>query len=446
MANDSDTVIRDVACTVCACVCDDLRVTVRDGQIVEAERACALARPWFEQSWETAVPGAEVRGQPVEFQTAVEAAAAILKQSRAPLIYGLSRSSTEGQRAAIALADSIGATIDTTASEGHAPSILALQQVGESTCSLGEVRNRADLVIYWGADPLETHPRHMERYSRDPAGLHIPHGRADRKIVVLDSRRSRTAEEADWFLPMTEGRDFEVLWTLRALIKGVPIDESYNPGIPLADLKTLAALMKSCQCGIVFFGYGVARHPLGHRNVEALLRMVIDLNQFTRFHARRMRVLGDVSGADSVLCWQTGYPFSVNLARGYPRYGPDEYSAGEVLGNRETDAIVLIGTSRCNFSPEANAHLASIPKIVLERPGESLPVAPTVRISTATYGIHRPGIAYRMDEIPIPLRPVLQSTLPSDGEVLRAIHQQLAHLGDDSEAKESKVARGIDIH
>ncbi len=422
----SDRVIDDVACTVCACVCDDLKVTVRDGRIVSAERACSLAEPWFLGSWTTTSPPVHVRGHAAPFNDAVQAAADILRSARAPLFYGLSKSSTEGQRAAVTLADRLGATIDTTASEGHAPSILAMQQSGESTCSLGEIRNRADLVLYWGADPIDTHPRHMERYSMDATGLFIPRGRADRTLVVVDSQRSATSDQADWFLPIDEGRDFDVLWTLRGLLKGVEPNPGQSVGAPLEELKRLAERMKTCRCGVIFFGYGVARHPLGHRNVEALLRLVIDLNQFTRFHARRLRVVGDVSGADSVLCWQTGYPFSVNLSRGYPRYNPGEYSAGDVLENSEADALVLIGTSRVtSFPPAALDHIRTIPTIVLERATAELPLEPTVHFATATYGIHRAGTAYRMDEIPIRLRPVLESDLPSDGEVLRAIHAAL---------------------
>ena len=41
---------------------------------------------------------------------------------------------------------------------------------------------------------------------------------------------------------------------------------------------------------------------------------------------------------------------------------------------------------------------------------------PTVRFTTAVYGVHRPGVVYRMDEIPIPLRAVL----PSDGDYVAA--------------------------
>ncbi|HJQ81936.1 MAG TPA: formylmethanofuran dehydrogenase subunit B, partial [Lacipirellulaceae bacterium] len=159
-----------MACTVCGCVCDDLRVSVSGPLVTHTEGACKLAQPWFDSlAQPTSRPAASVKGQPASLTQAIERAADILRDSRAPLIWGLSRSSTAGQRAAVRLAEQIGATIDTTASVCHGPSIMAIQQVGESTCSLGEVRNRADLVVFWGADPAETHPRHFERYSVDAA-------------------------------------------------------------------------------------------------------------------------------------------------------------------------------------------------------------------------------------------------------------------------------------
>jgi formylmethanofuran dehydrogenase subunit B len=153
----ADEIFEDVACTVCACVCDDLRVTVREGRIVDYQPFCSLIGDWFaQQNSRPSVPAMR-RGLEIPFETAIHEAAKFLRDARAPLLYGLSQSSTAGQRAAVALADRLGATIDTTASEGHAPSILALQQVGESTCSLGEIRNRADLVIYWGQQPIFPH-------------------------------------------------------------------------------------------------------------------------------------------------------------------------------------------------------------------------------------------------------------------------------------------------
>src|SRR5690606_23221433 len=111
-------------------------------------------------------------------------------------------------------------------------------------------------------------------------------------------------------------------------------------GVPLEELERLADMMRKCRCGVIFFGLGVTRQRLGHQSVEALLRLVTDLNAHTRCHARRMRVPGDVTGADTVLCWQTGYPFSVNLAKGYPRYNPGEFSANGLLERQEVDACL----------------------------------------------------------------------------------------------------------
>lgn len=413
----------DIACTVCGCVCDDLRISVDDGKLAVVDSRCRLAEAWFlKQNVAPAGSAAEVAGKPVALADGIAAAAGILRAAKMPLIYGLARSSTPGQRAAVHLADEIGAIIDTNASTCHGPSIVALQAVGESTSTLGEVRNRADLVIYWGSNPASTHPRHMERYAVEPKGQFVPGGRADRTVVVVDIEKTETARTADLFVKVDQGSDFEVLWVLRALVQGLKVDVAEVGGVKLEVLADLAAHMKRCKTGVVFFGRGLSMGPVGQAGVEALLRLTTELNAFTRFYARRMRIYGDVAGADSVLTWQTGYPFSVNLARGYPRYSPGEYSAEACLSRGEVDACVMVGGEGIRtLSDRARAMLEKIPTIVLDYASAERLMEPSVRFTTAVYGIHRAGTAYRMDEVPIPLRGFLASPLPSDDEVLDAV-------------------------
>lgn len=423
---NSEVVVSDVACTVCGCVCDDLRMHVAQRRIVQAERACGLAEPWFLEQGSRTPAAAEIESQPSSIGDAVQRAVQILQSARAPLIYGLSRSSTDGQRAAVALADRIGANIDTTASLCHASSVMALQVVGEQTCTLGEVRNRADLVVFWGSNPVVSHPRHQERYSVFPTGEFRPGGRSDRMVIVADIKATPSTEQADLFLPIEPGRDLEALWTLRCLVQGIPVPPEASTGAPLDLLRDVAQRMKSCRFGIVFFGLGLSTTGLGHHNVEALLQLVRELNDYTRFYARRMRVQGDVTGADLVLAWQTGYPFSVNLSRGYPRYNPGEYSAQDLLEQGEVDACLFLGSEGVKrFSPAARDALRHVPTIVLDHPTVDSQVAPTVRFTTGVYGIHYAGTAYRMDEVPVPLRAVLPSEYPSDGEILRRMLESL---------------------
>lgn len=424
--------IENVACAICGCVCDDLRITVDEGRIVQADGACRLAEPWF-LGQEADRPAAQIDGQAAPLDDTVARAAELLHGAKSPLIYGLSRSSTEGQRAAIALAEQLGATIDTTASLCHAPSVIALQEVGEVTCTLGEVKNRADLVIFWGVNPEVSHPRHLERYSLFPRGRFVPGGRADRTLVVADVKPTATTEMADLFLPIEPGKDFEALTTLRSLICGFPVKRDAAIGAPLNLLEGLAERMKSCRYGVVFFGLGLSMTGLGQHNVEALLLLVRDLNRYARFCARRMRIPGDVTGADMVLAWQTGYPFSVNFARGYPRYNPDEFSAQGMLERGDVDVCLFVGSEgAARFSDQALSRLKEIPTITLDYSAAESLFAPTIRFTTAVYGIHRPGTAFRMDGVPIPLRSFLTSHYPSDGEVLTAIAAQLPLMARDS--------------
>jgi formylmethanofuran dehydrogenase subunit B len=91
--------------------------------------------------------------------------------------------------------------------------------------------------------------------------------------------------------------------------------------------------------------------------------------------------------------------------------------------------VVLVGGERVpRFSEAARRHLDAVPVILLDPSFAEVHVRPAVRFRTAVYGIHRRGTAYRMDEVPVPLRPVLSSELPADDEVLRAIRRQLSEL------------------
>jgi formylmethanofuran dehydrogenase subunit B len=424
-------IVENATCTFCGCVCDDMVLKVQGDRIVEAKNACVLGKAWFLSHHGEDRPVALIEGQPASLEEAVERAAEILVQARYPVVYGLSDTTCEAQRIAVAIADWIGGCVDTTTSVCHGPSGMAFQGVGEVTCSLGEVKNRADLVVFWGCNPAESHPRHMTRYSTMPRGLFVPNGRKDRTVVLVDVRRTKTAPAADIFLQIKPRRDFEALWALRALIKGCSPGSSIEEetGISLAQLQDLAQRMKSCKFGVLFFGMGLSMTRGKHLNVEAALALARDLNQYTKFYIKPMRGHGNVTGADNVVSWQTGYPFGVNLARGYPRFNPGEYTTADLLARGEADAALIIASDpMANFSEPAREHLRRIPYIALDPKETPTTRHATVAFTTAVYGINVAGTVYRMDDVPIRLRPAIPSPYPSDEEVLRRLERRIRQL------------------
>ena len=95
---------------------------------------------------------------------------------------------------------------------------------GKVSCTLGEVKNRADFILYWGGNPAECHPRHFTKYTIMQKGKFIPEGRKGRTMVLVDIRETMSVKAADIFLQVRPGKDFEVITALRALVKGHRVD------------------------------------------------------------------------------------------------------------------------------------------------------------------------------------------------------------------------------
>jgi len=301
---------------------------------------------------------------------------------------------------------------------------MAFQGIGEPTSTLGEVKNRADLIIYWGSNPAESHPRHMARYAVTARGKFIPNGRKDRTVVMVDVRPTPSARAADIFLQIAPGKDFEVLWALRALVKGFKVEaESLaGTGISLEQLSDLAERMKNCRFGAFFIGQGLTQTKGKHMNTGATFLLTRDVNSYTKFVLIPMRGHGNVTGIDSVLAWQTGYPFGVNFSRNYPRFNPGEFTMVDVLSRGEADAALIIASDPFANLPETvRSRLRQIPTIALDTHESETTCIANVAFITATAGINVDGTVYRMDNIPLPLTKLLPSQYPSDEEVLQRI-------------------------
>jgi len=426
-------IVKHATCTFCGCVCDDMDLTVDldEKRIIKAKNACVLGRAWFAEHAIGDWPIAMIDGKEVSKEEAIEEAAQTLVKAKFPIIYGLSDTTCEAQRQAVAITDIIKGTIDTTTSVCHGPSGLAFQGVGESTMSLGEVKNRADLVIYWGGNPAASHPRHFTRYTVTPKGMFIPNGKKDRTVVLVDVRKTPSVPVADIFIQLKPGKDFEVLWALRALVKGKKIDASIEEetGVSLTTLEDLVDKMKNCRYGVLFFGMGLTMTRGRHFNSGALMALTTDLNEFTHFVAKPVRGHGNVTGADNVLSWQTGYPFGVNFNRGYPRFNPGEFTTVDTLSRGDADAAMFIASDPAsNFPKAAIEHMKKIPVISLDTKQTETSKLAHVAFATSTYGINTAGTVYRMDDVPITMRPAFDSPYPDDEEILTAIKKRVREL------------------
>ena len=426
--------LSNVICPFCGCLCDDLRLTIEKGHIVRNERGCALSKTKFLHYLEDRMPYPSVRIgsdlKQVSLEEAIVQAAEYLINARRPLIYGLSSTENDAHREAYRLAELLGGVVDNTSSVCHGPSILGVQESGEPVGALAEVRNRADLIVYWGANPMFAHPRHVNRFVR-AKGEFIKDPSNERQMWVVDVRESVTSRIADRSFVITPGSDLEVIGVLRALIRGHEVDVSSVSGLPIEAVMEMAETMRRVKYGVLFYGLGLTQSRGRHRNVDAAVRLVQDLNNFTKWNMMPMRGHYNVAGANKTSTWTTGYPFAVDYSRGYPRYQPGEYTAVDLLRRREVDVLLNVAADPvAHFPRRAVENMRSIPVINLDPKRNLTSLVAAVNIPTAMAGIECDGAVARMDGLPLYLRKIVEppeGVFP-DRDVLRMIYDRVEEV------------------
>ena len=398
----------DATCAGCGCLCDDIVATVAGGWL-EVSGTCALGDAWFADR--AAGPVARLDGREASLDEAADAAAEILRNARAPLVYGLGRTSNEAQRRAVALAEAAGAIVD-PARSGEAG--LAFQAIGSSTATFGEIRDRAEVVVCWRADPVAANPRLLGRLRLDRTA------RGSRSLVVVDAQHTATAAEADAFVALEAAQDFEALWALRALVAGAPLDGDGAAGLPLDGLGDLAQRMRGARHVAILHSGGAELDAL------ALLWLVRDLARDRHAVSLGLRRDGNAQGAEDVLAAQTGFPTAVSFARGHPRANPGELSAAALLARGEVDAALVIASDPLADLPhDAAQRLRDLPTVVIDARETATAQAARVAFAPAVDGIEVAGTAHRMDGVPVPLHALLASERPAAADVLAAIAERL---------------------
>lgn len=480
--------VRAVTCPVCGCLCDDIELRIEHGKIVKVKNGCSLSEAKFlgHDEHRLLKPLVRKNGRlcEVSLEEAIAKAAEILSKAEYPVLYGWSSTSCEAIRVGIELAEQVGGVIDNTSTVCHGPSVVSIQDVGIPTCTLGQVRHRADLVVYWGSNPWSSHPRHIERYTmfsegrfeKSEWGDYITKTKAattrkkvesalrlsprdslatvtparnmpcpailkkGRKLIVVDVRRTRTAEIADYFIQVEPNKDYELLQAFRALVREQEIEVDKVAGVPVETLEEVADAMIECNFGVIFFGLGLTMSKGKARNVDAAICLTRDLNLRTKFVIMPMRGHFNVSGADTVFTWQTGYTYAVDFSTGYPRYNPGETSIVDVLMRKESDAALVVASDPvANFPRTASEHLTRNPLIVIDPHFNATSQVADVVLPSAFVGIEAAGTAYRMDHVPLPLKEVVKppKDLLRDEEILRKILKETKKLKKKQQCEEA---------
>jgi formylmethanofuran dehydrogenase subunit B len=440
---------QNVTCPFCGLLCDDLEVSRTGSTLKVIKNGCGRAVAGFQRTLPPAKP--QVRGSEVDLQVAIEAAAALIKQSSLPL-YGGMASDVAGARAIMSLADRSGGVVDHALSEGQYRNIKVVQMSGWIMSTLSETRNRADVIVIVGSDVHKLHGRFFDRIVCPPSSMFddVPQKRT---IVFIGEGLDTSGAKGDRIgevinLQCSNDRLTDVLGALLARLRGLPVQtreaapakrgglfssllphlrESVSPapevaGVMLSDIDAVAEKCKAAHYPVLVW----APPGLNFAQADLAVLLISDIVKELNFTTRAAGLsLGGNEGAPSaaaVSTWQTGYPLRVSFANGKPEYDSYRYSIGRMLAENEGDLLLWLSSFTTDLGPPATR----LPTIVLGTPGLRLSQPPAVFIPVGTPGVDHAGSMVRCDNVvSLPVKDLGRARLPRAADVLSAVEAAL---------------------
>jgi formylmethanofuran dehydrogenase subunit B len=395
-----------VTCTGCALLCDDIEATIENNRIKETKNACRRGAARIKGCTKRLVPSIDQK--PTDMESSIKKTVEIIKNARSPMLFGLDNSTYEAQVKGIQLAKKINAVIDDTSSFCQGLLIERILQKKLRTCSLEDIRNKADVLVYWGSDAQDSQPRHLSRFSYFPRGESRQRGyEEDRMAIAIDVRESNTAKICKghfYRIPLKGDREF-ILALIEALSGKVPVYDTKK-------MLELAGILKKAEFGAIFVGIGLTYSI--KEDFDILTALAEKLPNFTI-----MPMVGhyNMRGFNEALFKETGF---VNRVKFEPKAVHDnKYSIMESLIKKNIDAIIVVGSDPLASLPRpVLTYLASIPVVCIDPCISMTSKIAAVTIPCASSGVESGGTAIRMDGKVISLSKIITSEYMTDEEIM----------------------------
>ncbi|MBB1161621.1 molybdopterin-binding domain-containing protein [Aquariibacter albus] len=390
--------------------------------------------------------GPTLDGQPLDAATAHATAARWLAQARQPLIAGLA-ADVDGQRALFRLAAACGAVSDPVGGAAWAEALMALQDRGQFTTTLSEVRERADLLLFLGSTPEARLPSFLRRAGLDGAPSRAAHAGsacpvpAGRKLRVLGAPTGEAlAALGATALGATalEGADlgeldlFDALAQLNALAAG-RVARDATPA-----LQALAAELQAAQYAVLV--YEPSKLPAqGGLLIEAVQRLVGTLNAKGRAASLPLSGHHGLATAHYAHTWLSGLPLRTRVGPLGLEHEPRRHDASRLIATGGAD--LLLWVAAFGNEPAAPA-AAGLPRIALVPPGAPVPegTGPLLVIPVGTPGLDHAGHLFRSEGTTVLHLPAGDpSELPPVGTVVAAVAEAMAGASAPSSPHAAKA-------
>lgn len=408
-------VSKTLTCPGCGCLCDDIEVDLDKDRITQTRNACTKGSTllYAAQNPERRTRPL-VSGNEVSINEALKAAVRLLTEAKQPMIFGLDRSTLETQSLAIELAKKLGAVIDDSSSYTFG-SVMEMIITGVlPTCSLAEVRDNADFLLYWGADPPHTHPRHLSKFTYYSYSDYTEAGWFPNvTISCISNRESEFTGMCRPVFTIEPGEDKSLIASILSQLNGI---ESTKHAAAFVEM------IKNASFCTIFCGVDLI-YSLNN-DLNTFIEMVQILSQSTRIAIIPMIEEPNLRGFNQLLYQKTGYINGVDFKDG--QIHATSLPFLERVTTQPADCALVIGADPGSMLPRSVVQsLQPVPVICLDHFITPTTQAANVVIPTSLPGLESAGTAISMDGEERTLIKARDTVYVSESDILKQLMEKI---------------------
>jgi formylmethanofuran dehydrogenase subunit B len=385
--SDFDRAYHSMLCAGCSCLCDDISYYMKEGHVTRTLNLCEVGwKRLCAVSAEDRVPPPS----PSLLSDTVNQAARLLQAHPPVLVLGADNADEAAIRTSFELAGTFRGISLPWAYPGIRRFYERAKRFGWATGLLDEVRDRAESVIFWRADPLVTHHRHLSRYSLFARGRLTERGNLDRNLAAVASHETVLEPLCQQFFQLSTDQDSGLIEAL-----------AHPGGGGGFDHRDLPALARALQ-GSSYVALFVDPEKVTDEALDAMFRWSAKLNTEGR---KRMVILPlwdagpNIEGFCRVSLEKNATPWGGPFAKASAGTQPEDTSWEDLAGT--VGSVILISSgvdaSPGNVLPKS---LSEKPRVVIDPFKRTPALKDQVVIPTALPGLESDGIFFRADGLP----------------------------------------------
>jgi len=427
-----------VTCTGCSLLCDDIIIRTDGLYIDEIIGACLKGKERFDQiTAKNRIINPLIRKngelEKVSWDEAFEKVLTIMKTSSKPLLYGFSNSSCEAQLKGIRLAKKIDGFIDSNSTICQGKTLNISRDSGMTLTTISEIINNVDTLILWGLNAAESIPRLLNKtlFTR---GKFRMTGREIKTLIIVDPVKSSSfgvMGPRDLALFIEPNRDLELIKILKdECCTADSIPSGGGAGLDESDIRRMLQHLQGAENAVIFVGQGI----LTTQGNENALKELLELIELVNIQQKKGRIslvmVGghyNMAGFDHVALSETGKNQNLQFTNNQIIKSNDTIISK--IKNEDFDYTIIVGTDPISHLPhQLSSKLASKPIILIDNRKSGISQLADVVLPTAITGIECAGLAYRLDQVPIELKKLVNppNNVPSDEELLDQIIERLS--------------------